>query len=384
MLRALLLTFFLCAALTHSVFAQDDSFFETPAPHAIIMDYDTGLILFEKDARRPLPPASMTKIMTAEMIFQRLKDGRLTTDTEFTVSENAWRRGGAASGSSTMFLKPGSNVRVEDLLRGVIIQSGNDACIVLAEGISGSEAAFAEKMTERAKALGLETASFKNATGWPADGHHISFHDLARLSAITLETYPEYYPIYAETEFTWNNITQPNRNPLLGRFQGADGLKTGRTDEAGYSLVASAKRDGERRIVVVGGLNSQAQRRDVSEHLMNAAFNDFKLYNLFDANETVGQVPVYMGTEDHVNVVAPQAVKSALHKQDRAKLKTQLRYNGHAVAPIQAGDHIADLIISEPGKSERITPLVAAAAVKEKSAFGKAITVLIAIIRGEK
>jgi len=201
-----------------------ESGFKTEAPHAVIMDAATGEILFEKEARMPMAPASMTKIMTAHMVFDALKNETITPDTEFRVSEEAWRRGGFASGSSTMGLKVKSSVRVEDLLRGIIVQSGNDACITIAEGLAGSETAFADQMTAKAQEMGLESATFRNSTGWPHAEHRISALDLAELSKQTIEQHPEYYALYGERSFTWNGITQGNRNPLLGKFTGADGL----------------------------------------------------------------------------------------------------------------------------------------------------------------
>ena len=246
---------FIAASLSAApiaAFAQSsvsETTFSTAAPHAAILDFETGEVLYQKDAGRPMAPASMTKIMTAEMVFNALKSGRLTPETEFTVSEEAWRRGGAKSGSSTMFLDLNSTVSVADLIRGVVIQSGNDACIVLAEGMAGSEDAFASQMTARAREMGLSSATFRNATGWPHPEHNISAIDLAKLARAQIKNHPEFYPIYNERSFKWNGISQGNRNPLLGKFTGADGLKTGHTEISGYGLVGSAERDGVRRIL---------------------------------------------------------------------------------------------------------------------------------------
>lgn len=360
---------------------QGQSGFTTPAPHAIIMDHATGAVLFEKDAQRPIAPASMTKIVTAELVFDAIREGRITPDTMFTVSEEAWRRGGAKSGSSTMFLKLGSEVTVRDLLKGVIIQSGNDACIVLAEGLAGSETAFADMMTQHARELGMETATFRNATGWPDLGHNISLHDLAKFAQRSIAEYPEFYGLYAEKDFTWNGITQGNRNPLLGKFTGADGLKTGHTESSGYGLVGSAKRGDDRRIIVVNGLGSKAERRNESLRLMQAAFDSFDVYSLYDAGDVVGTVDVFMGVAPTVDVRVDDAVVSALYRPDRSKLKTQLRYAA-APAPIAAGDIIAELIVSEPGRADRIIPLSATQDVKRKSAFSRAMSVLASKIRG--
>lgn len=355
--------------------------FDTAAPHAVIMDSETGVVLFEKDARRPIAPASMTKILTAEMVFDAIRDGRITMDTKFKVSEEAWRRGGAKSGSSTMFLKLGSSVRVEDLLRGVIIQSGNDACIVLAEGLAGSETAFADMMTAHARSIGLDSVTFRNSTGWPDPEHRISTYDLAKLGQRSVERYPEFYSLYSEKSYTWNNITQANRNPLLNQFTGADGLKTGHTEVSGYGLVGSAKRGDDRRIIVLNGLESKGQRRDESVRVMQAAFETFAAYKLYDANETIGSVDLYMGTENNVDAVLVQEVSAGLYRPDRSKLRTQMRYK-RVAAPVAKGDVIAELIVSEPGKTERVVPLVAAKDVPRLGAFGRALRSLKTKIGG--
>ena len=366
-----------CAAAT----AWAQSAFTTPAPHAIILDHNTGTVLFEKDARRPIAPASMTKIVTAELVFDAIREGRITPDTEFTVSEEAWRRGGVKSGSSTMFLKLGSKVAVKDLLRGVIIQSGNDACIVLAEGLAGSETAFADMMTQHARSLGFETATFRNATGWPHPEHNISLHDLARYAQRSVAEYPEFYSLYAEKSFTWNGITQSNRNPLLGKFTGADGLKTGHTEASGYGLVGSALRGDDRRIIVVNGLSSKAERRSEGIRLMQASFDSFDVYDLYTAGEVVGSVDVFMGLEQNVDAVVSDNVQSGLYRVDRTRLKTQIRYKTVA-APVEKGDVIADLLVKEPGRDLRIIPLVAAKSIRQKSAFSRAISVLVSKLRG--
>ena len=361
-------------------FAQGSGF-ETAAPHAVIMDSETGIVLFEKDARRPIAPASMTKILTAEMVFDAIRDGRITMDTEFTVSEEAWRRGGAKSGSSTMFLKLGSSVRVEDLLRGVIIQSGNDACIVLAEGLAGSETAFADMMTAHAREIGLDSVTFRNSTGWPDPEHRISTYDLAQLGQRSVKRYPEFYSLYSEKSFKWNGITQANRNPLLGQVTGADGLKTGHTEVSGYGLVGSAKRGDDRRIIVVNGLDSKRQRSEESVRLMTAAFDSFATYKLYDASQTIGPVNVYMGTSDKVDAVIAQNLSVGLYRPDRSKLRTQMRHKTIA-APIAKGDIVAELIVAEPGKPERIVPLVAAEDIPRLGAFRRAMRSLKTKIGG--
>ena len=366
---------------TSFAFAQDSGF-ATSAPHALIMDYETGLVLFEKDARDPVAPASMTKIMTAELIFQKIRDGSLSLDTEFTVSEEAWRRGGFASGGSTMGLEVNSTVSVENLLRGVIIQSGNDACIVLDEGIAGSETVFADVMTEHARDIGLTSATFRNATGWPHPEHRISTYDLGRLAERSIRDFPEFYPIYSERDFTWNNIKQSNRNPLLGRFTGAHGLKTGHTEVSGYGLVASAKRGDVRRIVVVNGLGSKSERSKESLRLMQAAFDRFKVETLMTKNAVVGSVDVFMGQEGTVDVAPNSDIQIGYERSIRKNVKVAMISKETVAAPIKRGDHIADLKVVVPGQSEQIYQLFAQNNVKQKSLFGRITSALTAKIRG--
>jgi len=367
--------FFLCT----SAYAQ--SGFQTEAPHAVIIDAESGEVLFEKDAREPMPPASMTKIMTAELVFEALKDGTLSPETEFKVSEDAWRRGGVSSGSSTMFLKLGSKVSVADLLKGVIIQSGNDACIVLAEAMAGSEDAFAQRMTERARAMGLTTATFRNATGWPHPEHEISALDLAKLAQQQIEGFSEFYPLYAERSFTWNGIKQGNRNPILGRVTGADGMKTGSTEASGYGLVGSAKRGDDRRIIVINGLDSKSARQNTAIKLMEAAFSQFRVYDLHAQGEVLGEVDVYMGKAPKVGVALTQDIRKGLPVADRKDVKSEITYTA-AKAPIAKGDVVAQLKISLPERPDVTYDLVATADVKRKGLFSRAWAGLLANIRG--
>lgn len=355
--------------------------FQTDAPHAVIYDFNSQEVLFKKDAEKPMPPASMTKIMTALMVFEALKAGDITLDTEFPVSEEAWRRGGAKSGSSTMFLKLHSMVRVEDLLHGVITQSGNDACIVLAEGLAGSESAFAARMTSRAHELGMNSVNFVNSTGWPDPGHEISALDLAKLAEYTIREFPEYYKLYDIRDFTWNGIKQGNRNPLLGRFTGADGLKTGHTEISGYGLVGSAERDGERRIVVLNGTNSMAERRNTAITLMTAAFTQFKIYDVFNASERIAEVDVYMGKSSSVGVKTAEPVKIGLARINRSGLRSELHAKT-AIAPIKAGDEIGKIVIYDGDTELKTVKAIAAEDVDELSGFGKAWASLLKTIRG--
>ncbi len=356
--------------------------FETIADHAIIMDYETGAILYEKDAREPAYPASMTKIMTAELVFNQIRSGAINMDTEFVVSENAWRKGGAASGGSTMFLELGSSVRVEDLLRGVIVQSGNDACIVLAEGIAGSEAAFADMMNAHARDIGLETAFFKNSTGLHHPEHVISLYDLAKLAHRTISDYEEFYPLYAERKFTWNKTTQGNRNPLLGRFDGADGLKTGYTSASGYGLVASAERGDTRRIVAFNGLDSKGERSREGLRLMQAAFDGFKVYDLYSSGSVIAQMDVFMGKAQTVDLVADQPIRIGLARANRNDLSVKVEMPAELAAPITSGQSIGHLLITAPGLADQKIPLKAANDVKRKSAFGRAGEALVKMFGG--
>jgi D-alanyl-D-alanine carboxypeptidase (penicillin-binding protein 5/6) len=354
---------------------------ETDATQAVIIDHATGIVLFEKEARAPMPPASMTKIMTVQMVLEAVERGDITYDTTFRVSDDAWRRGGIASGSSTMFLEPRSDVRVEDLLRGLIIQSGNDAAITLAEGLSGSEAAFADAMTRRAREMGLDSATFRNATGWPNDEHEISALDLAKLTQQQIEKFPAAYAIYSEPDFTWNGTKQGNRNPLLGAFEGADGVKTGATSVAGYGLVASAVRGDARRIVVFNGTDGKSQRSRVAKELMSAAFNDFGVLNLYISGDTLGDIPVYMGKAETVSLVLREDIRIGFHRSDRDTIKARVDYV-IAPAPVEAGAKIADLVIEKSGDEIARYPLYASGSVARKGFFGRVGASLLQKIRG--
>ncbi|MFP4518296.1 MAG: D-alanyl-D-alanine carboxypeptidase family protein [Oceanicaulis sp.] len=307
--------------------------FETEASHAVIMDFETGDILFSKNADEPMPPASMSKLMTALMVFEALETGELAMETELPVSENAWRKGGSASGSSTMFLEVGSRATVRELLQGIIVQSGNDACIVAAEAIGGTEDNFADMMTERARELGLESANFENATGWPNPDHVISAADLARLARHIIQEYPGYYGIYEQEAFTYNGIRQFNRNPLLGLFPGADGLKTGHTSESGYGLVASAEQDGERRIVVFNGLESSQARADTAERLMRAAFNQFEMVDIVKAGAQIGEAEIYLGKAETIALRAAEGLRLGMHRRAVDDYTAEIVYEGPVEAP---------------------------------------------------
>ena len=356
---------------------------ETIAEQAFLIDMTTGEVLFEKNADQPMAPASMSKMMTAYMIFERLRDGSLTLEDTFTVSENAWRKGGAKSGGSTMFLEPGKRVKLEDLLRGIIVQSGNDACIVVAEALASSEAAFAEEMTVRAKELGLQNTVFKNATGWPDPEHLTTAQDLALLAKRTITDFAEYYHYYAEKEFTYNTIRQINRNPLLYKNIDADGLKTGHTVESEYGLTASATKGDRRLILVVNGLASKKDRSREPERLLNWGFRDFNNYRLCSTGEEVTEADVWLGKEDKVPLVIEREMLLTIARNARHKMKVTVTFENPIPAPIAKGDPVAKLVLTVPGRDKLEVPLLAGAAVERLGLFGRLGTALKAILWGE-
>jgi D-alanyl-D-alanine carboxypeptidase (penicillin-binding protein 5/6) len=382
-LKRFFLFVFCCFWLPQTALAQE---FETPAPTAIILDGETGLVLFEKNAREPIPPASMTKIMTLYMVFERLASNSLSLDDEFTVSDEAWRRGGFRSGSSTMCLKPKERVRVEDLIRGVIVLSGNDAAITLAENISGSEEAFARAMTARAHELGLNSVNFLNATGWPAEGHEISAYDLAELSRMTIEKFPEYYKYYQEREYDWCKASPSNRfnrNPLLAVFDGADGLKTGHTKAAGYGLVGSAVRKDQRRIIVLSGMSSKRERVQQAERVMRAAFGEFEVKTLYQPQEVVGDVKVYLGKAKTVSVQVENIVLLGVFKPQQDKVRAHIVYEGPVAAPIAVGQKLAVLVVSSPGQPDMEIDLIASQSVARVGFFSRVGAGLVQMIQGK-
>lgn len=339
---------------------------ETPGDYAIIMDYRTGEILYDKNARTPTAPASMSKLMTAAIAFERLKNGSLQLTDMFDVSEKAWRMGG-----SKMWVRVDTQISVENLLRGVIVQSGNDACVVIAENIAGSEEAFAELMTAKAREWGMLDSTFANATGWPHENQKMSMHDLALLTRKIIRDYPEYYGLFAEREFTWEKIRQGNRNPLLDAFDGADGLKTGHTDESGYGLVGSAVKDGERRIVVVNGLTSERERSNEAARLMRIAFNDFTRQTLFGPGEAVGEALVFKGKEETTPLIVAEPVSAIVHRSLLDETRATVVYDGPVAAPIRENQQIGYLRVEAANGEAKEYPLFAGANVKEMGVFGK-------------
>jgi D-alanyl-D-alanine carboxypeptidase (penicillin-binding protein 5/6) len=341
---------------------------ETAGRQAIIVDYQTGTVLFEKNADEPMAPASMSKLMTVYLVFEQLKSGRISMEDTLPVSEKAWRKGG-----SKMFVEVNSQVKIADLLRGIIVQSGNDACIVVAEGLAGSVPAFAELMNKKARELGLTGSHFVNASGWPDPEQKMTARDLAVLAKRIIQDFPEYYEIFSEKEFTYNGIRQGNRNPLLYRNMGADGLKTGHTEESGYGLTASAERNGRRVILVVHGLGGMQERADESARLIEWAFREFANYEFVKAGETIATAPVWLGESETVPLVVEEDLTVTLPRGDRDKVRVVARFDGPVPAPIEAGQVIGELEISAPGIEPRVVPLLAGAPVERLGPGGRII-----------
>lgn len=351
---------------------------ETPAREAVLIDLSTDTVLFEKNADELMVPSSMTKLMTIYMLFDKLAKGAIKMEDELPVSEKAWRMGG-----SKMFVHVGTRVKVSDLLRGIIVQSGNDACIVVAEGLSSTEEAFAAQMTARGKELGLKNSTFRNASGWPDPQHRMTARDLAILGERLILDFPQFYPLFAERSFKYNNIEQANRDPLLGVVPGADGLKTGHTDEGGYGLVGSAERDGRRLLLVVNGLTSMRERAQESSRILEWGFREFHTYTMAKKGETLAEARVWQGAEDVVPLTVATDARVTLRRVARASMVVKVVYDGPVPAPIKAGDRIASLEISGPDMPTVTVPLVAGADVERQGFFGRIFTSLGYLIGGD-
>jgi len=349
--------------------------FETEARNVYIIDYDTKAVLFDKGGEEHIPTASMSKMMTAYVVFQQLRSGKLKLDDELPVSERAWHTFG-----SKMFVPygHGEKVKVEDLIRGMIVESGNDACIVLAEGIAGSEEAFADMMNQEAKKLGLNDSHFMNATGLPIDDHYMSPHDLAMLGAHLISDFPEYYHYFSEIDFTYGTdektgkpIKQGNRNPLLYNSAGADGIKTGHTEEAGFSLTASVKRGDRRIIVVATGLKSMKGRSREAENIVDFAFREFANYRIAKKGEEIDQADVAIGEKTKVPLIATQDLVVTMSRVARKDMKVTVAYDGPLVAPVAAGAPVATLTVSAPDFAPQSIPVVTAADVPRLGPLGR-------------
>ena len=332
----------------------------TPATHVLLVDAATGAVLLEKEADARMAPASMSKLMTVYMLFDRLKRGELSLDDTFSVSEKAWRKGG-----SKMFVRVGDRVKVEDLIRGIVVQSGNDATIVVAEALGGSEAAFAEEMSRRAAEIGLTDSQFANASGWPDPKHYMTPRDLSVLARRLIEDFPEFYPYYSEKSFTYNGIRQGNRNPLLYRKMGADGLKTGHIAAAGYGLTASVKRGERRLVLVVHGLESVKARATEAERLLEWGFRTYRNYRLFSVGDKVGQAEVWLGDNAKVPLMLQRDLVISMKRGSRPGMKAKVVYEGPVAAPIAAGTPIAKLVVTAPDFETLEVPLVAGEAVEQ-------------------
>jgi D-alanyl-D-alanine carboxypeptidase (penicillin-binding protein 5/6) len=352
----------------------DDSGFDGDAPTSILIEASSGSVLFEKNADELRAPSSMMKLMTAEVVFNAVQKGDVKLTDEYRISENAWRKGGAPSGGSTMFAAINSKVSVDDLLHGAIIQSGNDACIALAEGIAGSEKIFAaDFMTKRARELGMTRSTFGNSNGLPDPGNKMTVRELGILARHIILDFPEFYKLFGEKEFTWNKIRQPNRNPLLNSMEGADGLKTGFTKEGGYGMVGSAVQNGTRLIVVVNGLEDPEDRATEAKKMLEWGFRNFETRTLIAADQQVGYAKVFGGESRSVKLVAKTPVKVMVHKNGSDKLIARIVYSGPVRAPVEAGQKVGVVRVWRSGNIAVETPVYAAEAIGTGSTMRRAI-----------
>lgn len=346
--------------------------FETAATAAWVYDMTTGTVLMDKNADQPVPPASMSKLMTINMLFEALKDGRVTMDTRFAVSSRA-----KAMGGSTMFLQETDRPTVNELIHGMIVNSGNDACVVVAEGLAGTEEAFARQMTERGRALGMTASTFANSSGWPDPNHRMSMRDLGILSRRLIQDFPEYYPIFAETEFNYKDrapANSRNRNPLLDLGVGADGLKTGHTQEAGYGLAGSARQGNRRIIFVITGLTSEKARAEEAERIVGWAFRQFSEKTIAKTGVRVAEAEVHMGAASTVGLVPAEDIRLLVPALVQESLTAEVVYNGPLIAPVAKGTPVAELIVHSPDLPDRRVPLVAEADVGKAGFLGRLTT----------
>ena len=338
----------------------------TSAKYAVIMDFDTENILLDKNANSRIYPASMSKLMTLYILFEEISEGSISMESEFLVSEKAWKKGG-----SKMFVEIGSYVKVKDLLKGIIVQSGNDACIVIAEGIAGSEDAFVEIMNAKSKTLGLLNSNFKNSTGWPDDDHYMTPYDLALLSKKIIQDFPSFFSMFKAKEFTFNNIKQGNRNPLLYSYKFSDGLKTGYTEDSGFSLAATAEKSGRRLISVLSGMESVKERKDETIKLLEWGFREYVNINLFDKKETIVEADVWIGDKAIIDLVTNKNVTFTLQKKNINNYTAKVIYNNPIPAPIYPNTEYGKLIIQNTFKGNLIYPLYARENIKKAGVFKK-------------
>ena len=352
---------------------KDEGGFDGDAPTAILIEASSGSVLFEKNADELRAPSSMMKLMTAEVVFHAITQGDVKLTDEYRVSEYAWRKGGAPAGGSTMFAAIHSKISVDDLLHGALIQSGNDACIALAEGIAGSEASFAEMMTKRARELGLTRSTFANSNGLPDPGNKMTVRELAKLARYVIQTYPDFYKLFGEREFTWNKIRQQNRNPLLTSLDGADGLKTGYTKEGGYGMVGSAVQNGTRLIVVINGLDDPEDRASEAKKMLEWGFRNFETRTLFAAEQPVGYAKVFGGESRSVKLASREPINVMVQKNGTDKLIARVVYNGPVRAPIESGQQVGVVKVWRGPNIAVEAPVYAAESVGKGSTVRRAI-----------
>jgi D-alanyl-D-alanine carboxypeptidase (penicillin-binding protein 5/6) len=352
---------------------KDEGGFDGDAPTSILIEASSGSVLFEKNADELRAPSSMMKLMTAEVVFNAIKQGEVKLTDEYRVSENAWRKGGAPAGGSTMFAAIHSKISVDDLLHGAIIQSGNDACMVLAEGIAGNERIFADMMTKRARELGMTQSTFANSNGLPDPGNKMTVRELAKLARYVIQTYPDFYKLFGEREFTWNKIRQQNRNPLLTSLEGADGLKTGYTKEGGYGMVGSAVQNGMRLIVVVNGLDDPDDRASEAKKMLEWGYRNFEARILFAAQQPVGYAKVFGGESRSVKLASREPIKVMVQKNGTDKLIARVVYNGPVRAPVESGQQVGVIRVWRGHNIAMEAPVYAAESVGQGSTMRRAI-----------
>jgi len=350
---------------------------QTSAQTVYIVDYQTGAVMMDKNSDARIEPASLTKMMTAYLAFEALKSGKVKLTDTFPVSQRAWRMQG-----SKMYVELNNNIKLEDLLRGIIVQSGNDACIVVAEGLAGSEEAFAERMNAKAKAFGMTGTHFANSNGWPDPNHYTTARDLAILAHHLIADFPEYYHYFSEIDFTYHGIKQGNRDPLLYKHVGADGIKTGHAEGPGYSLVSSGQQNGRRIIMVVQGLNSMQSRADEAVQLWQWAFRNFDNYTIAKAGAALVNAPVWLGEQETVALGPKSDILLTLPRDARAQLKVTAVFDGPLPAPLAAGQEVGKLRIEAPGMKAVEVPMVATASVQRLGAFGRMIAAAKYLVRG--
>lgn len=365
---------FIIAALFLSApvaFAQTMQPPETTAKQAIIVDFETGEVLYDKNSDEKMPTSSMSKVLTTIVIYDAIREGKIKWDDELPVSQRAWQEGGAASGGSTMFLDLNSKAKVSDLIKGIVIQSGNDACIVMAEGIAGTEENFAGLLNDKADEIGMKNSHFMNASGLPDPNHYSTARDLAKMAVYLIKEYPEDYKFYSEKEFVYNNVRQGNRNPLLYKTIGADGIKTGHTEEGGYGMIGSAVSNGRRIIMVINGTSSMQARADEAEKLMKWGEVSFKNIDLVKKDAVVGKAPVVLGLARDVSIVASKDVRATVSAFDKNPATVVANYKVPLTAPVKAGDPIGEIVVTLNNGTKLTSPLVAGEDVPEASFFSR-------------